>query len=207
MNTRPGLEFHCLHPAHFEPEVAETFPYEAISMAVLSWVKEQPDRCQVISLIDAEHAERVPQARTVAVHRPLGSCAEAACMECGGNTRQACQMPPNLTIPSSTCCLPQGWARSEACLNQRHTVCIWAVEPLRHAASLCTQDTMPAQAAPELGNEQLCWACRCCMGMSGAGRLWTSSSPPTSGSCSLASGSLWSPTAATSGAVLAVHIG
>ena len=47
VNRRPGLEFQCLQPSHFEPEVAETYPYEAISMAVLSWIKEEPDRCQV----------------------------------------------------------------------------------------------------------------------------------------------------------------
>ena len=50
VNKRAALEFHCLQANHFQPEVAETFPYEGISMAVLSWLKEQPDRCQVCCL-------------------------------------------------------------------------------------------------------------------------------------------------------------
>ena len=47
VNTKPNLAFHCLQPHHFEPEVAETFPYEATNMAVLTWLLEEPDRCQV----------------------------------------------------------------------------------------------------------------------------------------------------------------
>ena len=48
VNNRTNMAFDCLQPKHFEPEVAETFPYEATSMAVLMWLREQPDRCQVL---------------------------------------------------------------------------------------------------------------------------------------------------------------
>ena len=47
VNARPNLAFDCLQPQHFEPEVAETFPYEATNLAVLNWLTEDPARCQV----------------------------------------------------------------------------------------------------------------------------------------------------------------
>ena len=47
LNAKTNLAFSCLEAQHFEPEVAETFPYEATNMAVLAWLRGQPDRCQV----------------------------------------------------------------------------------------------------------------------------------------------------------------
>ena len=48
VNSKAGIEFDCLEPHHFVPEVVETYPYEQLSHAVLNWVGENLDRCDVI---------------------------------------------------------------------------------------------------------------------------------------------------------------
>ena len=48
VNSKAGIEFDCLEPHHFVPEVVETYPYEQLSHAVLNWVSENLDRCDVI---------------------------------------------------------------------------------------------------------------------------------------------------------------
>ena len=48
VNTKQNLHFECLEPHHFVPEIVETYPYEQLSHAVLNWVEENADRCDVI---------------------------------------------------------------------------------------------------------------------------------------------------------------
>lgn len=48
INTKQNLHFECLEPHHFVPEIVETYPYEQLSHAVLNWVEENADRCDVI---------------------------------------------------------------------------------------------------------------------------------------------------------------
>lgn len=48
MNQQPNLDWECLEPAHFQPEVVETYPYEQLSHAVLRWFEEDTDRCDII---------------------------------------------------------------------------------------------------------------------------------------------------------------
>ena len=48
VNQQPNLDWECLEPSHFQPEVVETYPYEQLSHAVLRWLKEDPDRCDII---------------------------------------------------------------------------------------------------------------------------------------------------------------
>ena len=46
--SKSGIDFDCLEPHHFVPEVVETFPYEQLSHAVLSWLLDNSDRCDII---------------------------------------------------------------------------------------------------------------------------------------------------------------
>ena len=48
VQEKPNMKWECLEAAHFKPEVIETFPYEQLSHAVLAWLKEDPERCDVI---------------------------------------------------------------------------------------------------------------------------------------------------------------
>lgn len=48
VNTKQNLHFECLEPHHFVPEIVETYPYEQLGHAVLNWVEENADRCDVI---------------------------------------------------------------------------------------------------------------------------------------------------------------
>ncbi len=48
VNTKQNMHFECLEPHHFVPEIVETYPYEQLSHAVLNWVEENADRCDVI---------------------------------------------------------------------------------------------------------------------------------------------------------------
>ncbi|KAK9805857.1 hypothetical protein WJX73_008965 [Symbiochloris irregularis] len=48
VNSKHNVDFTCLEPRHFEPEVVETFPYERLSHAVLAWLQENPQRCDVL---------------------------------------------------------------------------------------------------------------------------------------------------------------
>ena len=48
VNTKQNLHFECLEPHHFVPEIVETYPYEQLSHAVLNWVEENADRCDVV---------------------------------------------------------------------------------------------------------------------------------------------------------------
>ena len=48
IQEKNNLRWECLEPAHFKPEVVETYPYEQLSHAVLKWLQEDPDRCDVI---------------------------------------------------------------------------------------------------------------------------------------------------------------
>ena len=48
VNAKQNLHFECLEPHHFVPEIVETYPYEQLSHAVLNWVEENADRCDVI---------------------------------------------------------------------------------------------------------------------------------------------------------------
>lgn len=48
VNSKHNVDFTCLEPKHFEPEVVETFPYERLSHAVLAWLQEDPQRCDVL---------------------------------------------------------------------------------------------------------------------------------------------------------------
>lgn len=69
VNTKQNLHFECLEPHHFVPEIVETYPYEQLSHAVLNWVEENADRCDVIhghewggafvDLITANHFRQV----------------------------------------------------------------------------------------------------------------------------------------------------
>ncbi|KAK9906836.1 hypothetical protein WJX75_008813 [Coccomyxa subellipsoidea] len=44
-----GLGFECLQQRHFEqPKVVETYPYEALSHAIVAWLREHADLCEVI---------------------------------------------------------------------------------------------------------------------------------------------------------------
>ncbi|CAL8462363.1 g1896 [Coccomyxa elongata] len=74
-----GLNFECLQMRHFEqPRVVETYPYEALSHAVVAWLREHADLCEVIHghewggvLVDAATVayfrRLVPGTRTVIV--------------------------------------------------------------------------------------------------------------------------------------------
>lgn len=48
VNQQPNLDWECLEPSHFQPEVVETYPYEQLSHAVLKWLQEDTDRCDII---------------------------------------------------------------------------------------------------------------------------------------------------------------
>ena len=48
VNTKQNMAFECLEPHHFVPEIVETYPYEQLSHAVLNWIEENADRCDVI---------------------------------------------------------------------------------------------------------------------------------------------------------------
>ena len=48
INEKPNMRWECLEPAHFIPDIVETYPYEQLSHAVLNWFREDPDRCDVI---------------------------------------------------------------------------------------------------------------------------------------------------------------
>lgn len=75
VNTKQNLHFECLEPHHFVPEIVETYPYEQLSHAVLNWVEENADRCDVIhghewggafvDLITANNHRQVCSAATV----------------------------------------------------------------------------------------------------------------------------------------------
>ena len=70
VNSKAGISFDCLEPHHFVPEVVETYPFEQLSHAVLSWVTENTESCDVIhghewggsfvDLITAQHFRQVP---------------------------------------------------------------------------------------------------------------------------------------------------
>jgi hypothetical protein len=44
LNKKTGMNFECLSQHHFDPEVAESSPYEAISHAVVDWMAEDSNR-------------------------------------------------------------------------------------------------------------------------------------------------------------------
>lgn len=48
INEKANMRWECLEPAHFIPDIVETYPYEQLSHAVLNWFREDPDRCDVI---------------------------------------------------------------------------------------------------------------------------------------------------------------
>lgn len=48
VNSKAGVEFACLQPLHFSPEVVETYPYERLSHAVLAWLLDNRERCDVV---------------------------------------------------------------------------------------------------------------------------------------------------------------
>lgn len=47
-NHQPRLILSCLKPRHFQPEVIETFPDEQVSHAVLAWLRERGNKCDVL---------------------------------------------------------------------------------------------------------------------------------------------------------------
>ena len=70
VNSKAGITFDCLEPHHFVPEVVETYPYEQLSHAVLSWSDENLQACDVIhghewggSFVDLITATHFRQAR------------------------------------------------------------------------------------------------------------------------------------------------
>ena len=48
VNSKHNVAFACLEAKHFLPEVVETFPYERLSHAVLAWLQENPESCDVL---------------------------------------------------------------------------------------------------------------------------------------------------------------
>ena len=73
VNTKQNLHFECLEPHHFVPEIVETYPYEQLSHAVLNWVEENADRCDVIH--GHEWGGAFVDLITANNHRQVCSCA------------------------------------------------------------------------------------------------------------------------------------
>ena len=47
-SSPPRLHFECLTETHLQPEVVDTFPYEAIGHGVLRWLKTSGQKCDVV---------------------------------------------------------------------------------------------------------------------------------------------------------------
>lgn len=80
VNSQAGIQFDCLEPRHFQPEVIETYPYEQLSHAALAWLVENADRCDVVhahewggAFVDVITAAHYLQ---VQAHCPGGACAQ-----------------------------------------------------------------------------------------------------------------------------------
>ena len=74
INQKNNLKFECLEPEHFKPDIVETYPYEQLSHAIVKWLKEDPDRCDVIHghewggvFIDVIMATYLRQARSISL--------------------------------------------------------------------------------------------------------------------------------------------
>ena len=116
VNSKAGIVFDCLEPHHFVPEVVETYPYEQLSHAVLSWVHENAEACDVVhghewggsfvDLITAQHFRQAgtPPSRRRCVsagccaHGLAGSGSQCTRGVCGSQAGGDAQVKPGLRV-------------------------------------------------------------------------------------------------------------